>query len=384
MSRKLATITRIKEILPIEGADLIEAVTMTTNGWTCVVRKGDFKVGDFGVYFEIDSFLPKEERYHFLDGRSNKTLDGVEGYRLRTIKLKKQISQGLILPMTEFPEIKSYEEIEARDVTELLGIKEYEVPEVYGTRTHGCAAGKFPYFVPKTDQVRIQSIEEKLLESLVGKTFEITEKLDGTSATYYYKDNHFGVCSRNLELKTSFNKSFIKRCFEWFQKKFLRCPFEKGYNIPKSTYEDVAVKYNLNETLPEFCRTNKRNLAIQGEIVGPGISSNRLKLNAVGFCVFDVFDIDKQQYLDALDRYDVVRSLNLIHVPVIDLCYVFEKKPLQEMIESANGKSILSDKSREGVVYKLRDDYMSGETSDNILRLSFKIISNQYLLKHGE
>jgi RNA ligase (TIGR02306 family) len=381
MSRKLATITKVKELLPIEGADLIEVATMTTNGWVCVAKKGEFAIDDFGVYFEIDSFLPKEERYAFLDGRSNKTMDGIEGYRLRTIKLRKQISQGMLLPLSEFPEITNPQE--GDDVTELLGIKLYEIPETHATTGTPChKAGRFPYFVRKTDQERIQAIKDDRINSFACINFEITEKLDGTSATYYYKNGHFGVCSRNIELQTAFNKNFFQRCIEWFRKKFLWRQFEKRFGFPKSVYEEMAVRYNLNEKLTEYCKTHKRNFAIQGEIVGTNISNNRLKLDTVDFYVFDIFDIDKQQHLDACDRYDVMRRLGLKHVPVIDYCYHFEKKPLQEMIEFANGKSELSDEPREGLVYKSRSEYYN--TSHGIeLQISFKIISNEYLLKHG-
>jgi RNA ligase (TIGR02306 family) len=183
MSRKLATITKIRKTSPIEGADFIEAATMTTNGWVCVVKKGEFMPDDFGVYFEIDSFLPKEERYDFLDGKSNKTMNGVEGYRLNTVKLRKQISQGLLLPLQQFPEIVKPHE--GDDVTELLKIELYETPEIHAAvGTQGCTAGKFPHFVRKTDQERIQSIEENRLQDFLCEDFEITEKLDGTSATY--------------------------------------------------------------------------------------------------------------------------------------------------------------------------------------------------------
>ncbi|MDR2704337.1 MAG: RNA ligase (ATP) [Planctomycetaceae bacterium] len=381
MFRKLATITKIRKISPIEGADFIEAVTMTTNGWVCVAKKGDFEVGEFGVYFEIDSFLPKEERYVFLDGKSNKTLNGVEGYRLRTIKLKKQISQGLLLPLSTFPEIVDPQE--GDDVTELLNIKLYEPPETHAsTSTRGCTAGKFPSFIRKTDQERIQSFEEERIKSFECVNFEITEKLDGTSCTIYYKDGHFGVCSRNLELKTSFNKNFFQRCVEWFRKRFLWRRFEKQFGFPKSTYEEMAVKHNLNETLTEYCKTNNRNLAIQGEIVGTGISSNRLKLNYVDFFVFDIFDIDKQAYIDFSERAYITDRLGLSHVPVIDVACHFEKKPLQEMIEFADGQSKLSDEPREGLVYKSRVDHYN-ESHGFKEQVSFKIISNKYLLKHG-
>ncbi|MDR3198314.1 MAG: hypothetical protein LBU34_10655 [Planctomycetaceae bacterium] len=377
MTRKLATITKVRETFPIEGADFIEAVTMTTNGWVCVSKKGDFAPGDFGVYFEIDSFLPKEERYAFLDGRSNKTMNDVEGYRLKTVKLRKQISQGLLLPLSQFPEI--VEPHEGDDVTELLKIELYE-PSVKVTIISGQfrVAGKFPSFVRKTDQERIQSLDESQIKALDNKTYEITEKLDGTSATYYYKDDHFGVCSRNLELKTSFGKNFFQRCFEWFRKKVLWRRFKKQFGFPKSIYEEMAVLHNLDKTLPALCKETGHNYAVQGEIVGTNISNNRLKLNNVNFYVFDIFDIDKQTYLDASERYVIAEHLELLHVPIIEKEHIlrYDETPIEQLIKSADGKSALStDKKREGIVYKQR----GGEP----WAVSFKIISNEYLLEHG-
>ncbi|MDR2116007.1 MAG: hypothetical protein LBP87_06470 [Planctomycetaceae bacterium] len=376
MARKLATITKVRETFPIEGADFIEAVTMTTNGWVCVAKKGDFVSGDFGVYFEIDSFLPKEERYAFLDGRSNKTMDGVEGYRLKTVKLRKQISQGLLLPLTQFPEI--VEPKEGDDVTELLKIELYEPPVKISTQPGQLrTAGKFPSFVRKTDQERIQSFNELQIQGLENKAYEVTEKLDGTSATYYYKDKHFGVCSRNLELKTAFGKNFFQRCFEWFRKKVLWRRFEKQFGFPKSIYEEMAVLHNLDKTLPALCQETGRNYAIQGEIVGTNISNNRLKLDNVDFYVFDIFDIDKQTYLDAAERYAIAERLELRHVPVIEAEHIlrFNETPMEQLIKSADGKSVLSNKKREGIVYKQR----GGEP----WAVSFKVISNEYLLEHG-
>ncbi|MDR1140990.1 MAG: hypothetical protein LBL62_04800 [Planctomycetaceae bacterium] len=376
MSRKLATITKIKETSPIEGADFIEAVTMTTNGWVCVAKKGDFTPGDFGVYFEIDSFLPKEERYNFLDGRSNKTMNEVEGYRLKTVKLRKQISQGMVLPLSAFPEIA--EPQEGNDVTELLKIELYEMPVKMSTHS-GQPAGKFPSFVRKTDQERIQSLDKTQIKALDQNTYEITEKLDGTSATYYYKDGHFGVCSRNLELKTTFNKNknFFQCCLKWFGKKIFGSWLKKQIDFPKSIYEEIATLHNLDKTLPEFCKETGHHYAVQGEIVGTNISGNRLKLNNVDFYVFDVFDIDEQTYIDAPERYAIAERLKLLHVPIIETEYLlrFEETPIEQLIKSADGKSGLSDKKREGVVYKQR----SGEP----WAASFKIVSNEYLLEHG-
>jgi RNA ligase (TIGR02306 family) len=377
MSRKLATITKVKEIFPIEDADLIEAVIMTTNGWVCVARKGEFAPGDFGVYFEIDSFLPKEERYAFLDGKSNKRMDGIEGYRLRTIKLKKQISQGLLLPLPQFPEI--VEPHEGDDVTELLKIKLYEpqdnLPD-YKQFTRGCSMRPFPPFIRKTDQERIQTLDGIRLKALDGKKYEVTEKLDGTSVTIYYLEGRFGVCSRNWEVARITHESWFQRIIRRLKSALFCCGFNRRSDVSKSIYEDISRKYLLQDTLPALCRTIGVNLAIQGEIVGQKVTSNRLKLDFVEIYVFDVFNIDTQEYLNAEPRYDIVSQLGLQHVPIINREYELNltSTPIDKLIETADGISILSDNPREGLVYK---------SQDVSKRVSFKTISNNYLLKHG-
>lgn len=380
MSRKLATVTKIKEIIPIEGADRIVAITMTTNNWVCVVSKSDVVGGDLGVYFEIDSFLPKEERYAFLDGRSNKTMNDVEGYRLRTIKLRKQISQGLFIPISAFLELTNVRI--GDDVTELLGIKLYEPPDVQVRKrlvSGNCPMRSFPPFVRKTDQERIQSFDAVRLQLLNNKKYEITEKLDGTSVTFYYGAGRFGVCSRNYEVATTFDKTLFQRFVHWVKKTlktFWGDYFKKRYGFSHSVYEDMAIKYNLRETLPALCKEYGVNYAIQGEIVGTHISVNRLGLNTTDFYVFDVFDINAQKYVDAYKRYDIVCQLGLSHVPILDKTYTLnlEETPIEKLVEVANGKSVLSDNLREGLVYKAR-----GDSSE----MSFKVISNEYLLKHG-
>ncbi|MDR0705082.1 MAG: RNA ligase (ATP) [Planctomycetaceae bacterium] len=379
MSRKLATITKVKELFPIEGADRIEAAIMTTNNWVCVVKKGEFAVNTLGVYFEIDSFLPKENRFVFLDGRSNKTMDGVEGYRLKTVKLKKQISQGLLMPLLTFPEITNPQE--GGDVTELLGVKLYEPPD---TRQNSrqiagdCVLRPFPPFVRKTDQERIQSFGTLQLMLLDNRKYEVTEKIDGTSATYYFNNGHFGVCSRNHEMSTAFdNKKFFQHFIQWITKTLFGKNSETKSETSQSVYEDMAIKYNLRKTLPALCKELGVDLAVQGEIVGTSISSNRLKLDGVDFYVFDVFNINKQEYMDAEERYEIARQLGLQHVPVIDKSYTlnFKETPIEKLIELADAPSMLSDNPREGLVYKSRHD--------NTSQVSFKVISNNYLLKHS-
>lgn len=231
--RHLATIAKIEELKNIPGADKIEAARV--KGWWVVVLKDQFKIDDFVLYFEIDSFLPVKPEYEFLlrGNKPKKMLSEgkeAEGIRLRTIKLRGQISQGLILPLPM--DLKDLPEGE--DVTERLGIIKYEqsIPSCLS----GIAKGAFPSFLPKTDEERIQNMVEVL------DSYYMTEKLDGSSVTYYKKDGMFGVCSRNLELQES-----------------------------ETTQWKIARELNLKEKLYD-------NFAMQGEIVGEGIQKNPYKI----------------------------------------------------------------------------------------------------------
>ena len=189
--RHLATVSKVEEIQPIEGADRI--VRARVKGWWVVTQKENFKEGDKCVYYEVDSFLPITPEYDFLlKGSSPKKMivEGkeVEGIRLKTIKLKGVISQGLILPVPDYLKDKE----EGTDVSEELGIIKYEPP--IPANMEGIIKGSFPSFIPKTDEERIQNCLD-ILDIYKGYDFYITSKLDGTSSTFYKKDGEFGVCS---------------------------------------------------------------------------------------------------------------------------------------------------------------------------------------------
>jgi len=203
MERKLASIQRILEILPIENADAIELAVV--NGWKVVVAKSEnFKPGDQVIYCEIDSFLPVCKEFEFLRKSSYKKMaDGSEGFRLRTIKLRGQISQGLVVPLKVIYTIcnkkvpKTFEWDDGQDVTDLLGIVKYEPP--IPAELAGKVKGNFPGFLKKTDEERIQNLVSDY-ETMKMQKYYKTEKVDGASVTYYLKDGNFGVCTRNLEL----------------------------------------------------------------------------------------------------------------------------------------------------------------------------------------
>lgn len=337
MERKLASVQVIKDILPIEGADAIELAIV--NGWKVVVAKtAEHKIGDHVVYCEIDSFLPIREEFEFLRKSSYKKMGDQEGFRLRTIKLRGQLSQGLILPISIFGDF-SWTAYEGLDVTERLGVVKYEPP--IPAELAGKVKGQFPSFLRKTDEERVQNLVDdypKWVENELD--FYITEKLDGSSATFYYKDGEFGVCSRNLELLETEDNTFWK----------------------------VARQLRLEEKLASL----DRNLCIQGELIGEGIQGNPYKIKGQTVRFFNAFDIDSQNYF-GLPMFLATMQINLELETVPFLTNLTTKLPktVDDMLLHADGKSALNPEfDREGLVVRALDN-----------SISFKAISNKFLLK---
>lgn len=342
MERKLASVRQIADIQPIDSADMIELATV--DGWKVVVAKDvGHKVGDYVIYCEVDSFLPIKPEFEFLRKSSYRKMGDQEGFRLRTIKLKGQISQGLILPLEEvipFPNNLDYMEV-GKDVTELLGIVKYEPP--VPAELSGKAKGFFPSFIPKTDEERIQNLVSEYDNWKVQSQhqFYVTEKLDGSSATFYYKDGVFGVCSRNLELLESEENTFWK----------------------------VARELDLENKMKE----HGKNISLQGELIGEGIQGNPYKIKGHTVRFFTGYDIDKQIRINFVRFVVLLQSMGLEHVPVLNQEFGFIlPDTVEDMLKYAEGKSVLNPNTeREGVVVRSMDG-----------TISFKAISNKFLLKN--
>jgi RNA ligase (TIGR02306 family) len=331
--RKMATIRKIDDIGPIEGADAIEVATI--GGWKVVVKKGEFKVGDRAVYCEIDSWIPTELAPFLSKGKEPREFEGIKGERLRTVKLRGQLSQGLLLNLDmAIPQTNSF--VEGDDVSELLNIVKWEMP--INAQLAGVVRGNFPTAIPKTDQERVQNLTKEIAAAQ-GMVFEVTEKLEGSSMTCYLMDGEFGVCSRNLDLKRDENNTMWK----------------------------VAIDSDIENQM----RKIGGNWAIQGEIVGPGIQGNIYKLKAPALFVFDVYDIVGGDYLKPDVRRQLVKALGLNHVPVLDTNFVLNGD-VESLLVKAEGKSVMGDitgPEREGIVFKQANG-----------GVTFKAISNKYLL----
>ena len=200
-TRHLATIERIADIRSIPDADAIEAAVV--RGWTVVVKKGEFAIGDRCVYFEIDSFLPHVGPFEFLASRGSRIFDDVRGHVLRTIRLRGVYSQGLVLPLAAFPELTGNDGDgvgeDGRDVSDELGVTKYEAP--LPASLSGIALGEFPTrLAPKTDSERVQNLVTSWDHLCTYGSWVATEKIDGSSMTVINDDGTIRVCSRNLEL----------------------------------------------------------------------------------------------------------------------------------------------------------------------------------------
>jgi RNA ligase (TIGR02306 family) len=334
--RKLASIRVINSIGPIEGADAIEVATV--GGWKVVVKKGEFTVGDLAVYLEIDSWVPTELAPFLSKGKEPREFEGIKGERLRTVKLRGQLSQGLLLPLEPTCTNIVSELFDGLDVSFPLNIVKWERP--MNAQLAGMARGNFPSLIPKTDQERVQNLTKEINNAIESRLrFEVTEKLEGSSMTCYLIDGEFGVCSRNLDLKETEGNSF--------------------WSVARR--DDVEAKMRAVD--------EHWNFAIQGELIGPGIQGNIYNMSKLEFRVFDVYNIQTGGYLDPESRRKLIDTMGLQHVPV--LTSFMMAIPVADLLTLAEGKSVMGmiGCEREGLVFKEVNGGMS-----------FKAISNKYLL----
>jgi len=345
--RKLASVKKIDRLDPIEGADKIEVASI--GGWKVVVAKDvGHSVGDRVIYCEIDSFLPMEPEFEFLRKSSYKKLvDGTEGFRLKTIRLRGQISQGLILPLSDAVSVMKrrngevYSEMleEGFDASDLLGITKYEPP--LPASLAGKVKGVFPSFLQKTDEERVQNLSSEYSGWGVQSKhqFYATEKLDGSSSTFYYRDGVFGVCSRNLEL----------------------------LETEENTFWRVAREMDLENKMKSL----GYNICLQGEMIGEGIQGNPYKIKGQRVFFFNAFDIDKYERIPYPGFMEIMESLNLDYVPCVAFPFLLPSS-VDGMLNLAEGKSSLNPNTeREGLVIRSMD-----------MSISFKAISNKFLLKN--
>jgi len=345
-NRVMAWIAKIEEIKSIPDADSICAYRV--GGWWVVDQIARYNLGDLAIYCSIDSWISEEMAPFLSKGSGAKIYEGILGNRLRTVKLRGQVSQGLLLPLSPTCDNIDSLLVEGLDVTFPLGIVKYDppIPACLAGEVHGM----FPAFMSKTDQERVQNLVS-MTDWFVGE-WEVTMKLDGSSMTLFTRAGTAGVCSRNLHLKDN--------------------EANNG-----NTLVTFARGMNYSEALPAIADKVGFDFALQGEIMGPGIQKNREKFTKPRFFVFDVYNISENRYLNASERRAV---LNLVayytntveHVPVLIEGFLIteDQVDVDWFLAMAELPSI-NHKFAEGIVFKNLKD---GDKS-------FKVISNRFLLK---
>jgi len=206
--RQLASIQRIKSINPIDNADQIEVATVL--GWHAVVEKSKHKAGDLIIFFEIDSFLPIKEEFEFLRSRCYKKMDHGDGFRLKTIRLRKQVSQGLVMPLSIIPDCLAYDEVEGYDLTEALGVIKYERP--IPATMKGTVKGSFPGFMPKSDETRCLS-EGTILQTDLG-LLTIKELCEKKLKCKVLSNN---IATNKIEFKDIISHNIDSLALDWYE-----------------------------------------------------------------------------------------------------------------------------------------------------------------------
>ena len=349
-TRKLASIQVVEAVDPHLKADRLELITVL--GWQVCEVKGDVKVGDTVVYCEIDSLLPGNAEWlpDAVKGRVAQQSDQT-WYRIKTIKLRGEITQGLIMPITDvlrkyLPENFNIDD----DVTKFLGIEKYEKPALSGNYAiagsgKGSTGIPFPsHLLDKTDETRVQSAK-RLFEAMKEKPFYATVKMDGTSATYV-RDPDSGdllVCSRNQVRP-------------------------KPDNVEESPYHLIAEKYGIAQILEAH-----PTMAIQGEICGPNIQSNWAELKDLELFVFNVIDVPYRRKLDyeSMNAWCMMNGLPMAPLAIVGSRFEFET--IKEVLKKAEGRYSGTKNQREGLVFRTQDQ-----------KVSFKAINNEYLLQKNK
>lgn len=344
--RKLVSIEKIWDIEPIENSDRLECASVL--GWKCVVNKGQFQKGDLGVYFEIDSFLPVRPEFEFMRNSSYKNTNIMgEGFRVRTMKFRGQLSQGLLLPIDTFPELPENLEI-GQPVADLLGVRKWEIEE--RATTGGNVVGTLPYDVPHTDETRVQS-QPELIQEFAGKRYYISTKMDGSSHSLSIDKEGFHVCGHNYEYKDDGSSSFYE---------FVK---ERNY------------EYNMRHAMGRF---GFETLTIQGEFCAPGIQKNPLRLARPEWFVFTIRVNGERVGLEKMQSLCKFMQMPTVPIEEIGDDLPLKYPTVESLLERADGNYSTGGR-KEGIVIRTTEPVYSPTIGGS---LSMKVVSNKYLLKN--
>lgn len=432
MARKLASIVEIESCEPIPDTERLSVATMKGKGWKVVTGRDEFHSGDLAVYFEIDSFLDSnDERYAFLKDRCLKRFVSKsgnvlrDGIRIKTIKLRGVVSQGLLMPLDKFPEIKERVHHFTKEDAWEQKDDQYVGIDVLVTKTE--------------DEYReeIEEDERKYAEEHNGERPNYVWKkylygdncspLVGADVTNLLHVEHYDEVKEQLQPQTgnalsadalgTFPSAYIPKTDEeriqnlgdWFEKMKGRkwqvsikadgssCTIafsptidfdnpnivcSRNLRLKRETasgavpvYWQVAEKFNILGKLSELLLTGKE-YAMQGECVGPGVNGDRNKEQEYIFKCFRVWDIKEQKFLNPNEAAALCKELDIPHVEVqaTDFPFFDEITTMEDALKFAEGKT-KEGNEREGIVLKTCDD---GPYA------SFKIVSNRYLMKQED
>lgn len=345
--RKLASIQRVKSLEDIERdgviADNIVLAKFEDVAWQCVVKRGEFNVGDLAVYIEVSTVLPQIELFEWMEKHK---------YKVKTQKIFGALSQGLALPVSilkEFGIVELGIEMLAigDDLSETIGVMRIEDTEP--PKLSGEQKGLFPtYLVPKTDEERIQSYPE-FLDVMRGEEAYATLKMDGSSCTVLVDPaGELTVCSRNYSLKESDSNAFWRVVRK-----------TKLYEMVGSSYE---------------------HLCFQGELCGPGIQGNKLCLDELELYIFNIIDTKTNFPLSQDFLMIICNCLNLKYAPIVHEWNKFDET-VDSLLELAKGKYPGTKNHREGIVIRPKQPMFWPKAGK---WTSIKVINNDYLLKFGE
>lgn len=274
---KLASVERIKSVIPHPNADRLELAQVL--GYTCVIPKDRYEEGDLVVLIQPDTVLPDQDWAEFYKKFSKN--------RVKAAKLRGVWSYGIIESLDIISWAHPSNMFEGYEVSDNLGVTKYEAPQPTDLNAKGFA----PYSIPKTDEERWQNIDMK---TLFGELVDVTLKVDGQSFTAIYKDGYFGVCGRSLEYKLEY----------------------------PNNYTAHVKRYNLQEKLTNYCQKHQVNIALRGESYGKGIQANNnnphSKLNN-GLFFFSVYLIDEQRYTSPWESHSVKNVCAEIGLPLVPL-----------------------------------------------------------------
>lgn len=401
--RELAYVVIVSGIEELPGYDRVESALI--GGWRCIVPKGQFKVGDPGIYFEIDSKVPADNPvFAFMEKRH---------YKVKTLRMCKSLSQGLLMHAEDFSWTIGEDEDENIYICDDKGKRHYAADDLEDTMfltkelgvTYADAEdnqrkapsidkykkmaqrnptifkkpfvrwlmkrqwgkdllfiffGKskdkkngWPAWVQKTDEERIQNMPWILKDD---GEWIVTEKIDGTSTTFTMRrgkrgKKEFYVCSRNV-------------CFDSVDKP---CYYETN------VYWEMAQKYDMYNVLSDLLDIYPCDwITVQGETYGPGVQRRDYSKDGHDFCAFNLIMSDRGR-LNTIEMSELLNEFNIPCVPIIDEHFKFENRDVDALLEYAEGNSVLDGKPREGFVFRDKDGVRS-----------FKAVSNVYLLKYHQ